>query len=231
MIRHVRNTVILLSLLTLGGVAFGASPKPDTVAEFAVAKVYFEQNATDGDVEVVFQAKAGDDGLVELIVVAPDRRTVVNFTAPDASTLGMRQFQFESPEPTNAAALMAAYPEGVYEFSGKTAAGARLSGQSTLNHRLPATTAFIDPRPAATGVAAKDLKISWRAVDGMASYIVKIENDDLNVKIAATLPGTTTTFAVPNGFLSPGTEYELSVGTVTRDGNVSFVETHFTTQK
>ena len=231
MASHVRNSILLLLLWAVGGIAYGADPRSDAVALFAVAKVYFEQNATDGDVEVVFQAKGGDDGLVELVVVSPDGRTVVNFTAPDASTLGMRQFQFESPEPTNAAALMAAYPEGSYMFSGRTAAGARLSGKSTLNHRLPATTAFIGPHPAATGVSVEDLKISWRAVAGVSSYIVKIENDDLNVKIAATVPGTATTFAVPNGFLSPGTEYELGVGTVTRDGNVSFVETHFTTGK
>ena len=223
--------IVSIFLTTLGGGAFGAATNTGAIANFAVAKVYFEQNATDGDVEVVFQVKAGDDGLSELIVVSPDNRTVINFRAPDSSTMGIRQFQFESPEPPNATALMAAYPEGIYVFSGKTAAGAAFSGKSTLNHRLPATTEFLSPRPASKRVSVQDLKISWRAVAGVASYIVKIENDDLNVKIAATVPGASTNFAVPNGFLLPGTEYELSVGTVTPDGNISFVETTFTTRK
>ena len=229
--RHrMRTAALAILVLSHSGWAHGADVKSTAAVKLAVAKVFFEQNATDGDVEVVFQVKSGDDGLAELVVVSPDGRTVVNFNAPDASTLGIRQFQFESPEPRNTASLMAAYPEGIYKFSGKTSAGATLIGKSTLSHRLPATAAFIHPRPAAKRASVNGLKISWRAVAGVASYIVKIENDDLNVKIAATVPGTSTTFAVPNGFLLPVTEYELSVGTVTRDGNISFVETHFTTQ-
>jgi len=34
---------------------------------------------------------------------------------------------------------------------------------------------------------------------------------------------------VPDGFLLPGTEYQLAIGTVSAEGNVSFVETTFTT--
>jgi hypothetical protein len=37
------------------------------------------------------------------------------------------------------------------------------------------------------------------------------------------------TFVVPDGFLLSGTQYELSIGTVTDAGNISFVETTFTT--
>ena len=65
----------------------------------------------------------------------------------------------------------------------------------------------------------------------MASYIVKIEHDELGTKIEAVLPRSLTSFAVPNGFLMPGTEYELEIGTVSADGNISFVETSFTTRK
>jgi hypothetical protein len=35
--------------------------------------------------------------------------------------------------------------------------------------------------------------------------------------------------AVPNGLLIPGTKYHLGIGTVSDEGNVSFVETSFTT--
>ncbi|MDZ7288468.1 MAG: hypothetical protein ONB44_00875 [candidate division KSB1 bacterium] len=196
---------------------------------FTKAKVHFEQNATDGDVEVVFEAKGGKEGLVKLTVVSPDGRTVVDFTAPDASTLGMRQFRFESPEPKDVKSLKSAYPEGVYTFDGTTASGAKLHGQSTLSHKLPATTSFLHPQAGAQNVPIKNLKITWTPVKNLAAYIIYIEQDELDVNLTAKLPGSVATFDVPGGFLLSGTEYQLGIGTVTEEGNISFIETAFTT--
>ena len=196
---------------------------------FAVASVHFEQNATDGDAEVVFQVKGGDEGLAKLAVVAPDGRTVIHFTAPDASTLGIRKFLFESPEPGDVESLKSAYPEGVYTFAGATAAGAKLHGESTLNHKLPVTATILRPRAGALGVGIKDLEIAWTPAKNLAAYIIEIEQDELNVNLTAKLPVSAAAFAVPNGFLLPGTEYKVSIGTMTDEGNISFVETTFTT--
>ena len=205
------------------------APSPLPPAPFAVASVRFEQNVTDGDVEVVFEVKGGKDGLAKLGVVSPDGRTVIDFTAPDASTLGMRQFRFESPEPSSVARLKAAYPEGVYTFTGTTAAGQKLQGVSTLHHKLPATASFLRPAAGAASVSVRDLEIAWTPVQNLAAYIVYIEQHELGLDLTARLPGSAATFAVPNGFLVPGKEYQLGIGTVTPNGNVSFVETSFTT--
>lgn len=202
---------------------------PGPRAPFAVASVRFEQNATDGDVEVVFEVKGGKDGLATLAVVSPDGRTVINFTAPDASTLGIRQFRFESPEPSDVARLKAAYPEGVYTFTGTTATGQRLASASPLHHKLPATASFLRPAPGAPSVSVRDLEVTWAPVKNLAAYIVYIEQHELGLDLTARLSGSAATFAVPNGFLVPGKEYQLGIGTVTPDGNISFVETTFTT--
>ena len=216
-------TGLLLSILA--GLAGAADP-----ARLPVAKVHFEQNATDGDVEVVFAAKGRSEGLSKLTVVAPDGRTVIDFAAPDASTLGIREFAFESPEPKDVKGLKAAYPEGVYRFSAATASGAQLRGESTLRHELPPTASFLRPAADATGVALKGLEIAWTPPAGaVAGYVIEIEQDDLGVHLEATLPGSVTGFAVPAGFLRPGTEYQLGIGTRSEAGNVSFVETSFTT--
>ncbi len=199
-------------------------PKP-----FAVASVHFEQNATDGDVEVVFEAKGGEEGLAKLTVVSPQGRTVVDFAAPDASTLGMRQFRFESPEPKDVSSLKAAYAEGEYSFSGTTVSGAKLHGSSVLSHTLPATVSFLHPKAGAQNVSTKNLEISWTPVEGLAAYLVYIEQDELEVSITARLPADAPKLVVPAGFLANGTEYQLGIGTVTGEGNVSFVETTFTT--
>ena len=63
----------------------------------------------------------------------------------------------------------------------------------------------------------------------LAPVVDDLEQDELDVNITAKLPGSVATFAVPDGFLLPGTEYELGLGTVTDNGNISFVETTFTT--
>jgi len=196
---------------------------------FAVAQVRFEQNATDGDVEAVFEVKGGDEGLTRLTVTAPDGRAVVDFSAPDASTLGIRQFRFESPEPEDSESLIAAYPEGVYTFAGVTESGDRLRGQSTLSHRLPPPTSFLRPGAEPGDFTAGHAEIEWEPVEGISAYIVYVERSDQSV--TARLPGTATRFVVPDGFLIPGTRYQLGVGTVSGEGNISFVETMTTAGK
>lgn len=203
--------------------------RPGSTAPFAVANLRLEQNVTDDDFEIVLEAKGGATGLAQLSVASPDGRTIVKVTAPDTSTLGMRQFRFESPEPKSAASLKAAYPEGVYAFTGATAAGAKLQGESRLSHALPAPGAFLRPKPDAKGVPIRGLEIAWTPIKNLAAYIVYIEQAELGVEITARVPGSSTTFAVPDGFLRPGTEYQLGIGTVGLNGNISYVETSFTT--
>ena len=57
------------------------------------------------------------------------------------------------------------------------------------------------------------------------------EQEELKASVTAHLPGSASTFVVPDGFLSPGTEYKMAVGTVTQDGNASYIEGMFTTAK
>jgi len=215
-----------------GALVLVGSPElpPQRPAEpFAIASVFFEQNATDKDVEVVFDAKGGDDGLVQLTVVAPDGRTVVDIKAPDASTLGLRQFRFESPERGDVAGIKAAYPEGVYTFDASTAAGVKFHGTSTLRHTLPAIATGVRPAADAEDVPVKGVVISWTPARNLAAVVIAVEQDSLEVNVSAKLPGSATSFTVPDGFLAPGMEYVLSIGTMTSEGNTSYVESTFTT--
>jgi hypothetical protein len=215
--------------LLLLGAMLVVAPAATPPAPFAIATIHFEQNATDGDFETVVEVMAGDDGLTRLAVTGPDGRTVVDVSAPMATTLGVRQFRFESPEPGNIASLLAAYPEGVYTFTGSTATGTKHQGTATLRHAFPSPAALLRPTARARGVNVNDLVVTWTAVRNATAYIVTIEQNDLDVSITARLPGSADRFAVPNGFLRAGTTYQLGVGTVMGGGNASFVETTFTT--
>lgn len=227
MTREIRYLSKISLLLCFVNLSFGA--QPGRLQPFAVASIHFEQNATDGDAEVVFEVKGSDDGLAKLSVLSPDGRTVIDFTAADAATFGIRQFRFESPEPDDVESLKSAYPEGVYTFVGTTPAGDTLYGESVLSHELPGTTSLVRPDPDTEDVITTDLQITWTPVENLSAYIIYIEQDDLAVNITAKLPGSTTTFVVPDGFLLPGTEYQLGLGSVANDGNISFIETTFTT--
>ena len=169
----------LAAALLVSGAAISAlasdagAPVP---GRFPLAAVRFEQNATDGDVEVVFKVKGRNEGLAKLSVVSPDGRTVIDFAAPGASALGIREFVFESPEPTDVEGLKAAYPAGVYRFAGATAAGQQLNGESTLAHELPATTSFVRPGVGARNVPVGDMQIAWTPVAKVSGYIIEIEH-------------------------------------------------------
>jgi Fibronectin type III domain len=226
------RTKIVVSLcasLTATVLAQAASDSSAPQTRFPVAHVRFEQNATDGDVEAVFEIIGRSEGLAKLTVVAPDGRTVINFSAPDASTRGIRQFVFESPEPTDVDALQAAYPAGVYTFDGATVSGAKLHGTATLSHTLPKPTSIVSPRPGARDVGIKNVKVAWAPVENVAGYKIEIEQAKSDNSLKTTLPGSASSFAVPEGFLVPGAKYQLGVATVSDKGNVSFVETHFAT--
>jgi len=198
---------------------------------FEEAKVYFEQNETDGDAEVVFVATAGDNGMTKLLVVAPGGHTVIDFEAPDPSTLGIRSFQLESPEPEDIAAVQKAYPAGVYMFSGTTTDGKEYLSEATLNHALPASVTIQNPANETEDVSIKGLEITWSAVAGVEAYLIEVEQEDSDVKIEATLPSSETSFSVPEKFLVADAVYKIVVGSVSKDGNLNFVETTFTTAK
>ena len=196
--------------------------------KFEKVRVYFEQNLGDKDAEVKFEVTGGAVGLSTLKVISPDGRTVIDFKATD-SKLGIRHLILESPEPKNDGRVQADFPAGVYKFTGTAVGGGKLLGQATLSHALPPPTAFVRPLPDEKNVPIKGLKISWNAVKNLAATVVIIEQEKSGREARVNLAGDATSFAVPDGFLNPGTEYKLAIGTVSKEGNASFIETGFTT--
>lgn len=198
--------------------------------KFESVKVFLERNVQDKDSEVKFDAIGGTGGLTSLKVVAPDGRTVIDFKTPD-SKLGMRHLTLESPEPKNDGSVQADFPAGAYTFTGSSASGARLEGKAMLSHSFPDATALLRPRADAKNVPVNGLQIGWQSVKGLSAHVVVIVHEASGREIKANLPGNATGFSVPAGFLQPGTEYKLEIGTVAKDGNSSFIETAFTTAR
>ena len=195
--------------------------------EFAEASIRVEQNTTDEDIEIVIEAKSESEGLVKFTVVAPDGRNVVNIT--ETNPLGLRFLSFESPELQDINVIKKGYPEGEYKFSGITASGKKLNATKTLRHAIAPPASILHPKDATKNVSIKSLDITWSAVKNVAGYIIAIEEIGSDNHLKARLPANTTTLSVPNGFLLPGKEYSIGIGTVTASGNATFSETTFST--
>jgi hypothetical protein len=194
-----------------------------------VATVSLEQTMQDADIEMKFDAIAGEGGLATLKVVAPDGRTVIDLTAPD-SKLGMRHLTFESPEPKKAdGKLQADFPEGTYKFTANTVDGKKLQGDAALSHKFPEATSLVRPRPDEENVPVTGLQIRWKPVKDVSGLVFVLEQEATGREIHAELPAAVTSFTVPDGFMTPGTEYKVSIGTVSKLGNKSVFETSFTT--
>jgi hypothetical protein len=218
------------TVAALVGLAFvGSAGGGEGGGGFQEATVSFEQNATDGDVEVVFSINSGGVGIERLSVTGPDGRKVIDFGCQAPTNLGMRQFRFESPEPKDSGPLKKDFPEGDYRFEGTAIGGARMTGAASLSHALPSVTSFLHPEEDAEDVSCEDLVIRWKAVPGVAAYTLEIAQDETGANLAVRLPASSTSFTTPPGFLAPGLEYQLGIGTVTEGGNLSVVETGFTT--
>ena len=214
---------LLLFSVLLHGIALAQE-------KFELAKVFLERNVMDKDVEVKFEAIGGKGGMKSLKVVAPDGRTVVDFTTP-GSKMGMRHLSLESPEPKDDGTVQANFPAGAYVFTGVGADGAKLEARAMLSHKFPDATSFVRPQPDAKNVPLKGMQVAWKLIKGMESHVVVIEDEASGRNLKVNLSGATSVFAVPDGFLQPGIEYKLAVGTVAKDGNSSFIETGFTTAK
>jgi hypothetical protein len=197
---------------------------------FEKVAVYLEQNLKDKDAEVKIEAIAGNTGLATLTVTAPDGRTVIDFKTPD-SKLGIRHLILESPEPKNLAALKADFPTGVYKFMGLTGSGNKFEGETLLSHSLPDGTSVVYPRSDQKYVPVVALNVKWHPVKNSAGYIIILEQEQTGRDIRANLSSIATEFAVPSGFLQPGTGYTLAIGTVSKEGNKSFNEITFATEK
>lgn len=221
----IRRIQIALCLL-LCAIASQAWASRSHCGEFSELDMRLEQNATDGDSEIVLFAKGQDEGLKNLVVLAPNRRRVVANLFGDGSGVGWREFVLESAEPPDLTAVLRSFPQGAYFFYGVTVSGECLIGTSTLSHTLaPATTLST---PAEDEIVPADrLVLGWTPVPQAVRYIVELNNEDTGAEYLLDVLPPTTRLAVPAQFLVAGSEYQFVVGVETANGNRTFVETTF----
>lgn len=222
-----KTSVLATAGIAIAGLLQGCSNADAQTAcgTFLETKAELEQNLTDGDAEVLLFAKAPVEGLRQLVVRNP-RGVELELTT--ANTLGQREFLFESAEPPDLGAVLAAFPPGTYSFEGTTVSGDCLTGAAQLSHVSAPGTTLLTPMQDEV-VAPDQVTLSWASVPEAEGYVVELTNETSGAVYAFDILPPITDLAVPAALIDAGAEYTFAVATSTSTGNVSSVELSFTT--
>jgi hypothetical protein len=205
--------------------------KKDVLA-FDDAEIIFEQNATDGDVEVVIFAKLeeSDAGMQQFWLCAPNGKVVYKFSSPkNNNNIGGREVVVESPEPADMAIVKEAYPEGIYTFVAKSFDKEWFLSEAELSHELPDVS--ITFPTADTDVPVSMFNVTWEAVTSPTNkFIVELVNEDsdLEEELLVDIPADRNSFQAPEEWMVLDSEYQVVVGIVNEFGNKTFRELNAT---
>jgi hypothetical protein len=131
-------TAVVLSLL--GGSSTATTAQSD-VGQFAESRIFIEYNSTDNDLG--FHVSLDGEDWKSLKIVGPTGRTIFRVQGKGGyRDLGLTELFFEGAEPSlfdvPLDELLALFPEGQYEFEGRTVDGGEIGGEATLTHAVPA---------------------------------------------------------------------------------------------
>lgn len=210
---------------------------PASARRLDEARMIIELNTTDEDVGI--QIFLDGDQWKKLKVFDPDGRKIFDVKAGGSvRLLGLTELFFESEEPSldelPLADLLALFPEGRYEFVGKTVDNKPLTGHARFTHAIPAGPILVAPVEGAV-VDPDNTVIEWQAVadppgSEIVAYQVIVEREDPLRVFDVKLPASATSVTVPAEFMEPATEYKFEVLAVEEGGNQSIAERPFETE-
>ena len=137
-------------------------------------------------------------------------------------------------------AFLERFPEGEYEFEGKTLEGDELEGETEFTHDIPNPPEGLFPGDGATVDVNQRLVVRFDPVtvdlDGdpivIEEYEVILEADtELGQTFTMILDGSILRpkVTIPHEFMLPGTTYKFEVGAQEVSGNRTLTEVEFST--
>ena len=207
---------------------------------FSEAEIFFEENATDGDLGIHF-AIDGEDW-TRVLILDPSFRTFFDARARgSARDNGVTGLFSESAEPpydeVPREEFLEWFPAGEYVMLGTTTEGDLLFAIATLTHDLPAEPESTAPEEDEEIDASLPLVIEWEPVadpNPPASVIISYEvivtrESGVEREVIIQLDSSHTSATVPPEFLEPGQEYKFEVIARETSGNQTITEVPFTT--
>ncbi len=203
-----RDVVLIL------GTAAPNSWANDNEIPFSKAKIFIEFNATDEDVGI--QVLLDGEPWERVKVFDPNERKILDITGKRSlRKQGLTELFFESSEPSldevSLDEFLARFPEGEYEFEGRTIDGVELESEAILTHVIPAGSEIISPVSLSDEppvVNLDDFVIEWEPVTEtitgsdieIVGYQVIVEQEEPLSVFSIDLPASVTSVTVPPEF-------------------------------
>ncbi|MGH7803475.1 MAG: hypothetical protein ACREQJ_03950 [Candidatus Binatia bacterium] len=216
----------------LTAVALTAAPAGAEIA-LSESRIYIEFNQTANDLG--YHVSLDGEDWKALKIINPNGKVIFQVQGGGAyKKLGMTELFFEGAEPNldefPLNELLALFPEGVYEFEGKTVDGETIEGEGALSHTVPN-----GPGNVTAELGADDsLVIHWDAVTsvpaGFPNRPVTIVAYQLIVEpFQVTVPANVLSVTVPPEFVAslPAGEVLYEVLAIDVTGNQSITEASF----
>lgn len=208
-----------------------SKPRPDVPLD--LAKIYWEYNSTDADLGI--QVSLDGEEWQRLQIHDPNGKSIFEVRGRGSlGQIGLSELFFEGSEPSLSDVpleeMLGRFPEGVYEFEGRTVDGEEIGGQAFFSHVMPAGPAVT------TTVGSSDLvRISWTAVTStppgfpsgpieIAAYQVLVdETFQMNV------PASTLSVTLPPEFVASlaSGAHTVEVLAIDRNHNQTITEASF----
>ena len=213
--------------------------------------IIIETNFTDGDAGI--QIFLDGEAWSKIQIKDPNRKKIFDVKGKGKlKKFGLTELFLESEEPNylevgedaiTLQEILDLFPEGDYEFKGKTVEKDEITGTATLSHVLPCAPDAMTLSPFREIVAVGAVPIDWEPVTtvvnndtgtdciagapNVTTYQVIVENLDTEDEFSIFLPDTETLVTVPSEFIVDGTDYKYEVLAISANGNQTIVETWF----
>ncbi len=227
-----KTPLSLPALLTAAGLVFASAPASAEVA-LSESRIYIEFNQTANDLG--YHVSLDGEDWKSLKIFKPGNKVIFEVLGRGAyGKLGMTELFFEGAEPNldefPLDDLLSLFPEGEYEFEGRTVDGEEIEGVGVLSHAVPN-----GPGNVTANVGANDsVVISWDAVTsvpaGFPDRPITIVAYQLIVKpFQVTVPASVLSVTVPPEFVGslPSGEVLYEVLAIDVSGNQSITEASF----
>lgn len=210
------------------------------------AKIIIETNFTDGDagIQVFLDGEAWN----KIQIKDPNGKKIFDVKGKgNLKNFGLTELFLESEEPNfedmTLQEILDLFPEGDYEFNGKSVEKDKLEGTATLSHDIPCAPEDLSPAEV-TVDSSIDVVISWEPVattlnsDGddctevaitVDTYQVIVEDLDTENEFSIRLPAEDmgNQVTLPEEFVVDGTTYKYEVLAIAENGNQTIQEAWF----
>jgi hypothetical protein len=240
-----RNVCILPGAVAAACLVAGvhSSSVAAEVIPFSEAIVLLEENTTDGDLG--FHLKADGEGWERVILMDSNYKRLLDVKVKGqlGKFIGLTELFSESAEPGfdefPRDDFLSLFPEGVYQFFGRTLEGDWLVGSTELTHDIPEGPEVTSPEEDEEVDPNSDLSLEWNfnsdpnppdSVIEFYEVVVEKDEDEERLRVFSVhMLATDTSVRVPSEFLEPGKDYKVEVIAQETSGNRASSEVEFST--